>query len=264
MTIPFIKYQGTGNDFIMIDQSTHRYLEISDRQSIEFLCHRRFGIGADGLILLEQSQKYDFRMVYFNADGRQSTMCGNGGRCIVHFAHSLGIERDIYHFEAIDGLHEACMIEGMENGVRLKMNDVTTIKRLKENEFELNTGSPHFVRFVQEIPGNVDAEGREVRYAPQYAEAGINVNFAVISDHELHTATYERGVEAETLSCGTGVTAVALAARLYNPGTPSPVRVKTKGGDLWVEFESKDGNFSNIWLSGPATPVFTGEIRLGQ
>jgi len=258
----FWKYQGAGNDFVMLDQREHRWLTRENTDKIAHLCDRRFGIGADGLILLENRPGFDFEMIYFNADGRESTMCGNGGRCIAAFARQLGIIREHSHFWAVDGPHEAKLGRGV--WVELKMGDVQNIDR-QGDIFILNTGSPHYVRFEKDIQ-NLDMvqEGRAVRYSEQFKKEGINVNLVRVNDDgSLDIRTYERGVEDETLACGTGVTAAAIASCLYRGLTAghAEIPVHARGGDLAVRFKSDaNGVFSDIWLCGPAEKVFEGEI----
>ncbi|WP_304344563.1 diaminopimelate epimerase [Chryseobacterium koreense] len=255
-TIEFFKYQGTGNDFVMIDNRDLQFPK--DRTLIEKLCDRRFGIGADGLILLENDDATDFKMVYYNSDGNESTMCGNGGRCIVAFAYFLDIFEDKTTFIAIDGLHEAEIVNGT---VKLKMSDVNTIINRDEN-FELNTGSPHFVKFVNEVENYaVYKNGNEIRNSATYKDEGINVNFVEpISEDEIFVRTYERGVEDETFSCGTGVTASALV--FLKGKNKVEVNVKVLGGNLKVYAEQDGDSFKNIWLEGPAKQVFKGKIDL--
>jgi diaminopimelate epimerase len=260
MQLHFYKYQGTGNDFVIIDNRDGA-VHLS-REQVKFLCDRRFGIGADGLMLLNRHPEFDFEMKYYNADGGESTMCGNGGRCLVKFASDRGINRDQYRFLAIDGEHLA-RIE--QNGnVALKMNDVATVQT-ENNHFILNTGSPHLVDLVQDVMQmNVVEKGRQVRYSETYSKEGINVNFVEKTNNpdQIVVRTYERGVEDETFSCGTGVTAAAIVC--YRNEGPNKVNVTTKGGDLRVEFEKKDEGFQNIWLIGPALHVFDGSIDLNQ
>ncbi len=255
MEISFYKYHGTGNDFIILDNRDGRYNQLTVEQ-IALMCNRRFGIGADGLMLLEVEEGYDFKMKYHNADGKEGSMCGNGGRCLVQFAKDQGISKDKYHFIATDGPHEASI---QENGwIRLKMKDVDNIT-LSDADYVLNTGSPHLVRWVDDMTTlNVFEEGRNIRYNETYQQDGININFVKKLENGIQVRTYERGVEDETLSCGTGVTASAIAAA-KNLGD-NHVHVKVEGGALEVMFHKKNENqFSDIWLIGPATFVFTGK-----
>ena len=259
MNIPFSKYQGAGNDFILID-NRQGSITLSQEQ-IEGLCHRRFGIGADGLMILEKEPGFDFRMIYYNADGKEGSMCGNGGRCITRFAYDCGIHRDEYKFMAIDGPHVATIED--HGFIRLKMKDVPEIEPHTTYDF-LDTGSPHVVKQVQEISElDVVEEGRKIRYNDRYAEKGVNVNFVrVIDDHSIFVRTYERGVEDETYSCGTGVTASALV-NAHNDHGFNHIEVKTNGGDLYVEYEKTgETSFENIWLAGPAEKVFDGSVLL--
>jgi diaminopimelate epimerase len=251
----FVKYQGTGNDFILIDNRSYDF-PVS-QAFIAQLCDRRFGIGADGLILLSIHREGDFRMTYFNADGNESSMCGNGGRCIVKFAHRLGLISDETIFEAADGPHKAFL---QNNLVHLQMQEVEKIEKHPGFYF-LNTGSPHYVEFV----GNLKQEpvferGRTIRYNDAFAsQGGTNVNFVEMLDNQmLFVRTYERGVEDETYSCGTGVVASALAAALQ--GWKSPIQIRTLGGELEVSFEKKGETFTGIFLVGPAEEVFSGKI----
>ncbi|MCG2794122.1 MAG: diaminopimelate epimerase [Weeksellaceae bacterium] len=254
--IQFYKYQGTGNDFVMIDNRNVKFPKSTEL--IEKLCDRRFGIGGDGLILLENSDKGDFKMVYYNSDGRESTMCGNGGRCIAAFAHFLGIFENKTTFLAIDGLHEAEIKNGI---VKLKMLDVSSINP-DGDDFVLNTGSPHYVKYVQMLNNyKVFENGNEIRNSGTYKEDGINVNFVeVLSDKQLFVRTYERGVEDETYSCGTGVTAAALTFMKKN--NQNCVGVRVLGGELKVYAEKNGAGFRDIWLEGPADLVFKGEINI--
>ncbi len=257
MEITFFKYQGTGNDFIMIDNRGLAFPK-NDTSLIARLCDRRFGIGADGLILLEDDDSSDFRMVYYNSDGNQSTMCGNGGRCIVAFANRLGIIKSQTTFMAIDGLHEATITSAT---VSLRMKDVDEVKT-GEGYFFADTGSPHHVILVDDCKKtNVKAEGSAVRYGGLYGEAGANVNFVTpLSSDRFKVRTYERGVEDETLSCGTGVTAVALS--MYQSGKTAAQRIslEVEGGELEVSFTPKQAGFTDVYLSGPAEFVFKGVI----
>ena len=258
----FYKYQGTGNDFVLIDNRAETF-PATNQSLIAQLCDRRFGIGADGLILLQNDTDYDFRMVYFNADGAEGSMCGNGGRCIVRFAHDLDLFETKTRFVAVDGEHLA-EVHGDE--VRLKMGDVSEIEDRDGLTF-LNTGSPHVVRFVTDVNNpdvvNVVADGRAIRHDARFSPGGTNVNFVQITpDNTLYVRTYERGVEDETYSCGTGVTAVALTA-YRQKGISSPVAIKTVGGNLRVSFDAQaDGQFDEIYLIGPAKRVFAGSITV--
>lgn len=262
MVIPFHKYQGTGNDFIIIDNRDRSFPV--EKSIIQNLCDRKFGIGVDGLMLLEQSALYDFKMRYFNTDGGESTMCGNGGRCIAAFANRLGICNRQVNFLAIDGEHQAFIRETykMLAVVKLQMSDVTSFQ-VFDDHYEINTGSPHYVRFVENIEEmNVVAEGRSIRNLPQYKSEGINVNFSKIFDDHIFVRTYERGVENETLSCGTGVVASALATAHKRLAQKNCYSIMTRGGKLRVSFVKEENTFSNIWLEGPATYVFKGEIEI--
>ena len=260
MKLEFYKYQGTGNDFIILDNYNHTVPPLTNKQ-IRHLCDRRFGIGADGLMLIAKKTGYDFEMVYYNADGNQSTMCGNGGRCIVKLAHQIGIHKSLYHFYAIDGEHEAEI--DIENTVSLKMKDVNEVG-YHPGYAVVNTGSPHFVKFAGDVK-NIDVfdSGRIIRNSEAFIKEGINVNFVeTLSEDSIYVRTYERGVEDETLSCGTGVTAAALLSA-HNDNGFNTVDVKVPGGRLSVEFDKLDDqHFENIWLCGPAIRVFEGTIDI--
>jgi diaminopimelate epimerase len=259
MQLHFFKYQGTGNDFVIFDNRDGS-IRLS-REQVAFMCNRRFGIGADGLMLLNSHPDFDFEMIYYNADGGESTMCGNGGRCLVKFAFDCGIKKPEYRFLAIDGEHLARIEDN--NQVALKMNDVDSIKN-ESDHFVLNTGSPHYVNLVQDVM-NLDVAkiGREIRYRNSFAKEGINVNFVekTATPGGIIVRTYERGVEDETYSCGTGVTAAALVCHPNEEG-PNNVSVQTKGGNLQVSFEKNGSRFENIWLIGPAVNVFEGNISI--
>lgn len=258
MNITFYKYQGTGNDFVVMDNRQNN-IQLSQKQ-IEHICDRRFGIGADGLMLLQLKDGFDFEMKYYNSDGKEGSMCGNGGRCLTRFAYDIGIHKTKYHFIAIDGEHFAEMDDN--NWVRLQMKEVNSIDTHDGNAI-LDTGSPHYVKEVDDIELiDVVAEGREIRYSKLFAEQGINVNFVQSMHGYLQVRTYERGVEDETFSCGTGVTACALVFA-HNERGFNRIEIKTKGGHLAVEFDKTDDNsFSNIWLCGPALQVYQGHIAL--
>lgn len=254
--LSFYKYQGTGNDFVIIDNRSLIF-DKEDLNLISRLCDRKFGIGADGLILIENHFEFDFEMIYFNPDGSQS-LCGNGSRCAVHFAHKLGIISENTQFKAVDGYHEAFIKDGL---IHLKMGPVKKIGFLDDSDLFINTGSPHHICFVEDLPlVDVLTEGKKIRYSDLYPNGGSNVNFVNLhNDNSLSIRTYERGVEAETLSCGTGAVAAALASTTRN--FQSPVKLHTLGGELEVSFKQIDSNnFDEIYLIGPAQLVFTGTI----
>lgn len=260
MTVAFTKYQGTGNDFVIIDNRNSLSNSLTTDQ-IKFICDRRFGIGADGLMFLNEAPGYDFEMKYYNADGNAGSMCGNGGRCLVKFSEHLGVKKNLYRFLANDGQHEA---EIDEYGiVSLKMKNVKGIREY-HGDFILDTGSPHYVKMVNDVlEYDVIRKGKEIRYSSSFAKEGINVNFVELkTDDEIFVRTYERGVEDETLSCGTGVTACALVC-YHNENGFNEVTVHTKGGQLTVEFDRiDDETYENIWLCGPAERVFEGKIEI--
>ncbi|RAJ17093.1 diaminopimelate epimerase [Olleya aquimaris] len=257
MTLTFYKYQGTGNDFVIVDNRQHIFNK-NNTKLIAFLCDRKFGIGADGLILLENHPEHDFKMVYFNADGNESTMCGNGGRCIVAFAEFLQLIKYETTFEAIDGLHYAKIENGL---IHLQMKEVDTIQIFDTHQF-LDTGSPHHVQLVDDLATfDVKNQGRTIRYGQPYKEAGTNVNFVKqIDQNTFAVRTYERGVEDETLSCGTGVTAVAIAMHKTGQTNASEINLNVEGGQLKVAFSKEEDTYKNVMLIGPATQVFKGEI----
>ncbi len=263
MKLHFYKYQGTGNDFVIIDNRDGHF-DSGNVKLVNFLCDRRFGIGADGLMLLENNSQdgIDFTMRYFNSDGNEASMCGNGGRCIAAFAvHQKAVSNpDNFSFDAVDGLHEACYKDGI---VSLKMTNVDTFKQ-GDNYYFLNTGSPHYVKHMSDID-NTDLIqlGREVRYSEAFKPGGTNVNIVEeITDNHIKVRTYERGVEDETYSCGTGVVASAISTYIKNQKSKE-FDIDIKGGKLQVKFDS-DGTqqFNNIWLTGPATFVFEGNIEI--
>jgi len=256
MTVEFYKYHGTGNDFVLIDNRS-LFFDKNNTELISKICSRHFGVGADGLILLENDNLYDFKMIYFNSDGKQTSMCGNGGRCIISFAKKLNIIDDKANFMAIDGIHEGII---NNNLIKIKMNTVSEIQNINTG-FLLDTGSPHFVKFCDSIDNiNVFEFGRELRNNKEISEDGVNINFTeVIDNSSIKVRTYERGVENETLSCGTGVIASALSA--YEKGLVDTNRIKinTLGGELFVSFEFNN-IYKNIWLEGPAIEVYKGQI----
>lgn len=257
MRFQFYKYQGAGNDFVIIDNRNNKF-DANNEMLVCQLCDRRFGIGADGLMLLENDERYCFRMRYFNSDGREATMCGNGGRCIVAFAHFLGLFDQNVEFIAVDGVHKAVMASG--DVVDLEMIDVLGVEKIGA-DYYLNTGSPHYVSF-RDLEGlDVVEEGRKIRYNERFSEEGTNVNFVSIKGDTLDVLTYERGVEDETLACGTGVTASAISAAIVSNCQCDKFNVNAKGGKLTVRFEKKsDQEFRNVWLKGPAKQVFVGEV----
>lgn len=261
MNIKFYKYQGTGNDFILIDNRKNEFSSLTEAQ-IKKLCDRRFGIGADGLMLLNEKSGYDFEMKYFNADGRDGSLCGNGGRCMVKFAYHLGIHREFYKFLASDGAHEAEI--DPDGIVSLKMKDIKTIRKF-HNDFIVDTGSPHYIKMVTDVMEmDVYKKGYEIRHSKEFEEEGINVNFVeqLEEPDKIIVRTFERGVEDETWSCGTGVTAAALVC-YHNENGFNDVEVKTLGGMISVEFDRvDDSRFINIWLCGPAEKVFEGNFLL--
>ncbi len=260
MKIPFRKYQGTGNDFIMIDQREHQYLSINDIEKVAMLCDRRFGIGGDGLIIIEKDAEMDFKMVYFNSDGHQSSMCGNGGRCIVQFAHDLGMIGNSCTFIAIDGPHAAMIAP--DKLVHLKMIDTPLPMITDDSDYVINTGSPHYVKMVETIPADIKSSGAAIRYNDKFKKEGININFVVADQKQIEVATYERGVEDETYSCGTGVVASAIvyATMIKTPLEKYDIAIKTKGGNLRVKFKMIENKVQDIWLVGPAVMVFEGVV----
>ena len=259
--IDFVKYHGTGNDFILIDNRQGQAKLSSD--DIARLCHRRLGIGADGLMLLLPSADHDFEMKYYNADGKEGSMCGNGGRCITAFASDIGLAGEVVRFQAIDGLHEARIIRnvGTVKQVEIQLSDVRAIHKLDDSGFLLDTGSPHYVRFVPDLD-KMDAmrEGKRIRWEERFQPEGVNVNFVQRLPGRLQVITYERGVEDITLSCGTGVTACAIASSAGDNDGPGSWAIQTLGGDLEVTFVKIKETFTNIWLKGPAEKVYAGTV----
>lgn len=263
MKIEFEKYHGAGNDFIIIDNRENVFSPSQER--ISKLCHPKYGIGADGLILIHKSDVSDFSMTYYNSDGLVGSMCGNGARCAVFFAFLSDICGEVTKFQAYDGIHEAFIHETKDNNsiVKLQMQDINIPPKIEDCIF-LDTGSPHLVCFVEnvdQIP--VYETGREIRYQSKFNSiGGTNVNFVEISPIHIKVRTYERGVENETLSCGTGVTASALATALKTDFFKEMIPVHTKGGELKVYYNIEQNIFKNIWLEGPATFVFSGQVEI--
>lgn len=258
MELVFYKYQGAGNDFVMMDNrlGTHSL----NKTQIALICDRRFGVGADGLILLEEADSSDFKMRYYNADGALGSMCGNGGRCVVAFAKRLNLFSESCVFEAFDGLHKAVVLD---NGtVSLEMSDVTEISMHNKN-YLLDTGSPHLVCFVDAVKAiSIKEEGAKIRYSKDFNKQGVNVNFAQLNNGELVIKTYERGVEDETLACGTGATATAIAAFYSGLITENSIKLTALGGDLQVSFTKTNNAFTNVKLVGGAEFVFKGNIHV--
>ena len=262
MTLTFYKYQGAGNDFIIIDGRDKK--PVLDYLIIKKLCDRKFGIGADGLMILKARKGFDFSMAYYNSDGLEGSMCGNGGRCILAYAQKIGITKKRLHFLAIDGSHEGEIInqENEVSLVRLKMTDVAQFKT-SSNYYEIDTGSPHYINFTNKLKSkDVFKEGKDIRNNDLFKEKGINVNFVEEAPDYLFVRTYERGVENETLSCGTGVTASALAYAIKNNIEKGNINIKTLGGNLKVSFVKKGNVFKDVWLEGPATFVFKGDVTV--
>jgi diaminopimelate epimerase len=263
MELAFKKYEGAGNDFILVDD--REMLFPHDKPDlVKYLCDRRFGIGADGLILLRHAPGYDFSMIYFNSDGKESSLCGNGGRCIVAFAGRLGLVKERARFMASDGEHVAELHS--DGQVKLNMKDVVSIET-GSNYYYLNTGSPHYVKFHSSV-GDMDVftEGRKIRYSDKFSRQGTNVNFVEDCGDHLFVRTYERGVENETLACGTGVVAsvISAAIRRGNNHAPFSLPARVLGGKLRVSFNRNDNSFTDIWLEGPATYVFQGSLDLPE
>jgi len=262
MKVQFQKYQGAGNDFIMIDNHSLT-LSKSNKKLISWLCDRKFGIGADGVIFIQPSDKVDFEMVYFNADGKIGSMCGNGARCTVIFAKKLDIfSGNITKFAAFDGVHEGVLLDN--GNVKVTMADVKKVKEA-DGHYILNTGSPHYVAFTKKLDKvKVRKQGKAIRYSKPYAKEGINVNFVELNNKNIFMRTYERGVEDETLACGTGTVAVAIAVALKkkNKEVNQSYPIYALGGDLIVSFSRNNNAFTNVWLEGPAEYVFDGELEI--
>ncbi|WP_407428433.1 diaminopimelate epimerase [Arcticibacter sp.] len=256
----FYKYQGAGNDFILVD-NRDQAINHENPAWIASICDRRFGVGADGMMFLQSREGYDFEMVYYNSDGKPSSMCGNGGRCIVAFAKHMGVIKSETNFLAVDGPHYAKVSEE-GNWVSLQMIDVQSI--INDGKAQvLDTGSPHYVVTTAGLSGkDVYSEGRSIRYNETYKDTGINVNFVEDMNDHYFVRTYERGVEDETFACGTGVTAVALAmAKAKGQSGDIYTKIKVLGGNLNIRFHHDGKKFSNIFLEGPAEYVFEGDIK---
>ena len=259
MLLKFRKYHGAGNDFVMLDNRNQQYSELTTEQ-IHFLCTRRFGIGADGLIMIENVDGYHFGMKYYNSDGRQGTMCGNGGRCAAAYAQDIGIKGQKLHFLASDGPHDA--IFEANGNIRLKMMNTGNAQNTLDGLF-INTGSPHYVQFVEKADEiDVATSGKEIRQHKAFAPDGCNVNFVEQTVTGLKVRTFERGVEAETFACGTGAVAAALCAGIKANFNFTETSIEMPGGSLHVSFEHHNGQFTNVWLTGPALTVFDGEIAV--
>jgi diaminopimelate epimerase len=260
MLVHFSKYHGTGNDFIMID-GRHQDCSFFQTKQIKQLCDRRFGVGGDGLIILQESKNSDFTMLYYNADGGEGTMCGNGGRCITAFAHKLGLISRETTFEGIDGSHTATILSSGE--VRLKLVDVREVEQV-EDGYLLNTGSPHFVTFIEDLHDlDVAHKGREIRQQSRFGQEGVNVNFTEVTSGTIAVRTFERGVEDETWSCGTGVTAAAITAGIHLRSDSLSYTIQTRGGMLNVSFRTVDQkHFTDIYLTGPASHVYDGSFEI--
>ena len=253
MEMEFYKFDGAGNDFVIVDN--RKECRQFGEDEVALICHRRFGIGADGFMTLEQAENgYDFEMVYYNSDGRVGSMCGNGGRCIAAFAHTLGLGSHL-HFLGYDGPHDADILswDGHIGLVSLGMRSVTVhdVSRLLDGGF-LNTGSPHYVQRVSDLEHfDVFGEGRRIRNMAEIFPEGTNVDFIEdLPDGRLFVRTYERGVEDETWACGTGVTACAIVTGNH--------RLLTRGGDFRVDFESTGAAYDNVRLIGPVSLNFKG------
>ena len=258
MIITFNKYQGAGNDFVIID-NRNGLVNPGNSKLINRICDRRFGIGADGLILVSGHKTGDYEMKYFNSDGKLGSMCGNGGRCSAHFAWKSGIAGTRQRFQAYDGIHEAVV---NENYVNLQMADIKDYKIIDGNYF-IDTGSPHYILFKKDIDNiDVNTEGRKIRWSEKFAPGGTNVNFVQVSSNGIYVRTFERGVEEETLACGTGITASAVASVLRGYFDKDTVNVKARGGTLKVGLKTGENKITDVWLYGPATFVFEGIISI--
>ncbi|TVQ86794.1 MAG: diaminopimelate epimerase [Bacteroidetes bacterium] len=267
MSLQFYKYHGAGNDFIIIDEMRKKNPESETlgTEMIAALCHRKFGIGADGLMLLRPHPENDFRMIYYNSNGLEGSMCGNGGRCLVAFAKYQGYISQETDFMASDGIHKGIIWKdnGINSDVSISMQNIEYIKEMDEGLF-LDTGSPHLVRFVENLEHiDVFLEGKKIRNSAVFAPGGTNVNFVEVKQNKIHIRTFERGVENETLACGTGITAAAISThykKLIN--NRERYYVNAKGGELAVSFTTADNMYRNVMLQGPVVRVFKGEIDL--
>lgn len=259
MQLAFYKFQGAGNDFVMVDNRKALFSNLTQTQ-IQCICARKYGVGSDGLILINNSLDCDFEMVFFNPDASQS-FCGNGARCAVAFAKQLGIECKLKRFSAIDGIHEYTFEQDI---IGIHMADVDHIEVKGKEEAFVHTGSPHYILFNDDLSSsNVLKLGQKIRYSETYIEEGVNVNLMRIVDNKrIEIATYERGVENETLACGTGATACALFFGFHQNLSEGPIAVQAKGGLLSVDFKRNEDRFNHVWLFGPATFVYQGTIEL--
>lgn len=258
MTIQFYKYHGNGNDFVFIDNRNRNFATGNELPIVAKMCDRRFGIGADGLILIQNHEDADFEMVYYNADGNIGSMCGNGGRCAIHFAKYLKIKENEMVFNAYDGLHHGRVLK---NGwISLEMRPTSLPQQINKDTFFIDTGSPHYVQFKEELATvEIVKEGRKIRYSPGYSKLGVNVNFVEIKhDSSLCVYTYERGVEDETLACGTGVTAAAISYLFRENSAAHSIEIETKGGPMRVRLTRHHNSFDHIWLEGPVSQVYEG------
>ncbi|MCY7410111.1 MAG: diaminopimelate epimerase [Chitinophagales bacterium] len=262
MSVEFQKYHGAGNDFVMIDDRDAKFN--FSKEQIAQICHRRYGIGAYGLILIRRKEGFDFEMLYYNADGGIGSMCGNGGRCAAMFAKKLGINKEEMNFNAFDGAHHALFVNN--EIIKLSMAAVSETENF-QNDFILNTGSPHYIKFVDDVNSiDVVREGKKIRYSEKFIAEGINVNFVTIKHDVIEMRTYERGVEDETLSCGTGTVAVAIATsvKLNNKTEKQQFNLKAPGGNLKVYFSRKEDCFKDVWLEGSVEHVYSGNFHFSQ
>ena len=258
MKISFDKYHGCGNDFIIVDNLSNTFPKDSENEIKKF-CNRRFGIGADGLILVNHNDKFPIEMIYYNSDGKISTMCGNGGRCFMHYCYNNDIIKNKSEFLACDGVHYGVV---NDDYVKVSMSDVNGYKKYNDYLF-LNTGSPHLVKCVNDVSSfDLINISRNIQKINQF-DKGVNVNLVSRKNDDLYQIrTYERGVEEETLSCGTGAVASALALNILSLVNSKTVNLDTKGGLLTVDFHKSNSKYTDIHLSGKVKKVFTGIIEL--